>query len=251
VSIVTPAFNAGRFIDHTIDSVVAQTLPSWEMLIIDDHSRDDTYERAQRRARGDRRITAVRNPTNRGPGPTRNEALRRARGKYLAFLDADDLWDPEKLQRQLAFMQRGRYVFTYTSYRVVSQDGELLSHIGRVPEFQDYADMLKDTIVGCLTVMLDREALGEMWFPILPLSQDLAMWLSILRRGHRAYGLQDELASYRVVSTSITRNKLKSARAVWAVMRKAEKLPLIDTLRSFSSYALHATMRQLATHARW
>src|SRR5690242_19257363 len=123
VSVITPAYDAARFIGETIASVLAQTYRRWEMIIVDDCSKDGTAAVVAAAARGDDRVKFVRSEVNRGPGPTRNEALRLARGRYLAFLDSDDLWDVDKLEKQVAFMRSTHHAFTYTSYRVISEDG--------------------------------------------------------------------------------------------------------------------------------
>ncbi len=247
VSVVTPAYQSGRFIGATIGSVIAQTFPDWEMVIVDDCSRDDTGAIAAEFARRDARVRFVRNEANRGPGPTRNEALRRARGRWVAFLDADDLWDAEKLERQVAFMQRGGHAFSYTGYRVLSEDGRLVGAVRHLPPRQGYRDMLKDTSVGCLTVMLDRARVGAVEFPPYRRNQDNALWLKILRGGIVAHGLPDTLASYRLVGTSNTSNKLRAARAVWDVYRDQERLPLVPATWYFANYA----WRGFRKHARW
>jgi len=247
VSIITPAYNAERFVADTVASVRSQTYPHWEMIIVDDCSRDGTRDVVRDLARDDERVTWAQLPTNSGPGPARNKALDLARGRYLAFRDADDLWDPEKLEKQLAFMRNGRYALTYTSYRVISETGEVTGRIGRVPAWQDYTDMLKNTAVGCLTVMIDREDLPPFRFPDLRTGQDGAAWLSLLRCGIRAYGMPDELASYRIVRTSNTRNKLKSAKGVWKLMRQHEQLSVPWASWFFAHYAWNAAKKTIAT----
>lgn len=248
VSIITPAFNSGRFIRQTFESVLAQTFVDWEMIVVDDCSRDDTLDIARTYAERDGRIRWVRSPTNQGAGPSRNQALSMARGRYIAFLDADDLWFPEKLEKQLAFMKSHGCGFSFTSYRVVDEHGAPLGALGAVPPTATYLDLLKSNRIGCLTVMLDRRIVGDVRFPALRTNQDFALWLSLLKRGAVAYGLNEECATYRIVSTSNTRNKLKSARNVWRVY-KAQGLPPAKLVWLYAHYALNGVMKHIVTGA--
>ncbi len=247
VSVITPSYESGRFIRETISSVMAQTFPRWEMVIVDDCSKDDTAAIAQAAAAADERVRFVRSEVNRGPGPTRNDALRRARGRYVAFLDADDLWDPTKLERQVALMQRGGHAFSYTGYRVISEDGRPLGSAPPLPPTQTYRDLLGNTRIGCLTVMLDRDQLGAIEFPPYRRNQDVGLWLRLLRGGLVAHGVPEELATYRMVGTSNTSNKVKAAQAVWHVYREQERLSLAVASWYFAQYAWHAARK----HSRW
>jgi teichuronic acid biosynthesis glycosyltransferase TuaG len=247
VSIVTPAYNAARFVAQTIESVLAQTFTDWEMIVVDDRSRADTRAIVDRYAQGDRRIRVDVSPQNQGPGPTRNQAIAMARGRYLAFLDSDDLWDSTKLERQLAFMRGDGHAFTYTAYRTIAEGGAPLGHASAIPTVMRYRDLLKRTAIGCLTVMLDRTQVGPVVFPALATNQDLALWLTILKRGIPAHGLPEVLATYRVVKTSNTANKLRSARNVWRIYREVEHLSLPLAAWCFSHYAMNAARKHRAS----
>ncbi|MFO0582485.1 MAG: glycosyltransferase family 2 protein [Anaeromyxobacter sp.] len=250
VSVITPAYNAERFIGQAIASVRAQSMPDWEMVVADDGSTDGTIGIVQELAARDPRITLLRMPRNGGPGPARTAAIERARGRFLAFLDADDLWDGDKLELQVAFMREHGHAFAYTGYRVIGEDGRELGRAGPFPATIGYREMLVEQ-PGCLTVMLDRERLGEIRFPPFRRNQDGAMWLLLMRRdGIVARGLERDLASYRAVRTSITANKLKSARAVWTVYREQEHLPVAVAAGYFVRYALRGLRKHLATRAR-
>ncbi|HET7789082.1 MAG TPA: glycosyltransferase family 2 protein [Myxococcales bacterium] len=249
VSVITPAYKAVGYLPATLASVQAQTMPDWEMIVVDDCSPDGTGGLLARVAREDGRIRAECATVNRGPGPTRNRALALARGRYLAFLDADDLWDPVKLERQIAFMEKERIAFSFSAYRVISARGEPLGVVDDIPALLGYADLLKNTIVGCLTVVLDREQVGEIAFPPLRSSQDLALWLAILKRGFVAHGLPEVLASYRIVGASNTRNKLGAARDVWALYRDVERLPLARRGWYFANYAVRGLRKHLSSGA--
>jgi teichuronic acid biosynthesis glycosyltransferase TuaG len=243
VSVITPAYNSGRFIEATILSVLNQTFSDWELVIADDKSTDDTCRIVQGYARQDARVRLEIAERNRGPGPTRNRAIQLARGRYLAFLDSDDLWDAEKLERQLAFMRTEGHAFSFTGYRVISEAGEMIGEIPYIPERMRYEDLLKRTAIGCLTVMLDRERTGRVEFPALRRNQDFALWLSILKRGITARSLPSSLASYRIVSTSNTSSKLRSARSVWSVYRDLERLSLPRAAWYFLHYAWNAASK--------
>ena len=249
VSIITPAFNSERFLGETVASVRAQTLPRWEMIVADDRSSDGTLALARRLAAEEPRLRVIEMPRNGGAGPARNAAIEASAGRYLAFLDADDLWDPTKLERQVAFMQRGGHAFSYHDYRVVSEGGGRLGRSLTFPPAISYRDMLIEQ-PGCLTVMLDRQAFPPIRFPPFRRNQDGALWLSLLRGGLVAHGLPEELASYRAVETSLTHNKLRSARAVWAVYREQEHLSLPTAASCFLRYALRGALKHAATRAR-
>ncbi|HET6410555.1 MAG TPA: glycosyltransferase family 2 protein [Anaeromyxobacter sp.] len=250
VSIITPCFNSRIFLEETIRSVLAQTYANWEMIIVDDCSTDGSFQVASAWAARDRRITALQLPTNQGAGPARNTAIQAARGRYLAFLDSDDLWDPDKLQRQLAFMSERDHGFTYSEYRVISEEGLLLGKPGPFPASLSYWDMLKD-YPGCLTVIVDRKVFPTVYFPPVRRNQDGAAWLALLRGGrHRAHKLDAELASYRTVRTSLTNNKLKSARAVWYVMREVEHLRWPVAAYFLGQYAIRGARKHLVTRAK-
>lgn len=248
VSIITPAFNCAQFINQTIDSVLAQTFIDWEMVVVDDCSQDDTLRSVSARANRDDRIRWARSPKNQGPGPTRNQAMSMSRGRYIAFLDGDDTWDARKLELQLAFMRRHECGFSFTGYRVSDQSGRTLGHLGPVPPEVRYLDLLKDNRIGCLTVMIDRAKMGDVRFPSLRTNQDFALWLSLLRNGVTARGIDEDLATYRIVGTSNTRNKIKSARNVWRVYR-AQPLPLATTVWLYAHYVLNGTRKHVRTGA--
>jgi teichuronic acid biosynthesis glycosyltransferase TuaG len=221
VSVVTPAFNAERLIGEMVASVRAQTLQDWELLVVDDCSTDDTVEAVQRASAADPRVRLLESRANGGAAASRNVGLAEARGRFIAFLDADDLWDPSKLERQVAFHVTYGAAFTFTGYRVISTTGNVLGHVPVGRERLAYRDMLRGQRVGCLTVMLDRDRLvGPIRFPEEQGPEDFALWLDLLRNGAVAKALPDELASYRVVQGSSSRNKLRAARLAWRVYRR-------------------------------
>lgn len=245
VSIVTPAYNSAIHISGTIESVLAQTYRDWEMLIVDDGSSDHTVQIVKEYARRDGRIRLIPLYRHLGAAESRNTAIRAARGRYIAFLDSDDLWHPQKLERQLAFMNRHSYAFTFTSYQRIKGKKARQLNVIRAPHHVDYRGYLKNTIIGTLTVILDRHRTGSFEMPNIRSSHDMALWCDILKRGFRAYGLRETLAYYRIMPGSNTARKLRAAKDVWKVYRNIENIPLLPSIWNFLSYAFHATRKRI------
>jgi len=242
VSVVTPAFNAARFIKDTIDSVLAQTYKNWEMLICDDGSSDDTVEIVSMIARDDARIKVILSEKNGGPAVARNKALEMAAGRFIAFLDADDLWLPAKLEKQVNFMLVRDYAITYMPYSRIDEKGRLLGSPISVPNKTTYRQLLKHNVLGCLTVVVDRSKCGELKM----LSQgydDYILWLSILRKGFVAHALQENCSRYRILAGSVSRNRLRAAQWVWNIYRNIEGLNLFDCIWNFLNYFVRVSFK--------
>lgn len=244
ISIITPLYNSARYLPETVRSVQAQSVRNWEMIIVDDASEDNGAEIARSFAEKDERIRVVELAENSGPAVARNRAIELARGRYIAFLDADDLWKPEKLGMQLAFMQANDAGFSYTGYHIMNEEGERTGE-KRVPERVTYHSLLKTCPVGCLTAMYDTQRLGKLYMPSILKRQDYGLWLKILKQTGHAYGLQEPLADYRVRSHSVSSNKLKAAAYQWKIYRDVEKLPLHQSLWYFGHYAVHGVLNRM------
>ena len=201
VSVIMPTYNCGRFIKESIDSVLAQTYENWELLIVDDYSTDETETIVS--TYNDQRIHYLRNTSNMGAALTRNKAIREAKGRYIAFLDADDLWLPEKLARQVAFMEEHHYAFTYHNYTEIDEDskplGVLVSGKVQVGKW----GMMSCCWPGCLSVMLDVRVIGLVQIPDIQKNNDSAMWLQAIQKAD-CYLLPKVLAQYRRRTGSIT-----------------------------------------------
>lgn len=243
VSIIMPAYNSARFIRHAVESVLAQTYTDWELLIVDDCSSDNTEQVVS--AIKDPRIRYMRNEQNMGAASTRNRALRQAEGRYIAFLDSDDLWTPDKLEKQIAFMKQHDYAFTFANYQIIQEDGTPTNKVLHMPLSLSYHQYLKNTAIGCLTVVIDKQKTGYFEMPNIKSSHDMALWLLIMKRGFKAYAIPECLASYRIVSTSNTAKKWKAAQDVWRVYREIEKLNVVYAAYCFCGYALHAVIKRL------
>jgi len=243
VSIITPALNAELTLSATIESIRSQSFSDWELLIVDDGSTDHTLRVATDWARADSRIRVIPQ-RNRGVAEARNVGLSFARRRYLAFLDSDDLWLPEKLDRQLQFMKSKGAAFSYTGYRKFWTDPQRVGPVVNVPSTVDYKTLLRSRPIACPTVIVDRDLVGEVKMPHLPagsgIPEDLVTWLGILRRGLIAYGLNEDLARYRVAKGSRSYGKLKAAQNVWKVYREHENLGIPAAAWYFSNYVIRA-----------
>lgn len=240
VSIITPNYNGEAFIAETIQSVLNQDFLAWELIIVDDMSTDNSLEIIQ--SFEDNRIKLIQLEKNQGAAIARNEGISQAQGRWIAFLDGDDVWMPDKLSHQINFMLKNNYVFTYTAYEKMNELGQQIGQIP-VPEKVDYYDLLKTCSIGCLTAIYDTEQLGKIYMPIIDKRQDYGLWLRILKEIDYAYGLNDNLAKYRVRSHSISSNKFLAARYQWLVYRKIEKLSFFSTLFYMISYAYYGAIK--------
>ena len=245
VSIITPSYNSSKFIKDCVASVFSQTYKNWEMIIVDDCSKDNSKEIISELSTKDKRIKPIFLEKNVGAAEARNAAIRKSKGKYVAFLDSDDLWNPKKLEKQLSFMCENDIAFSYTNYQFMSENGANLSNIILAPKKMTYDSYLKNTIIGCLTVIVDREKSGEFEMPNIRSSHDMALWLLIMKRGFSAYGLDENLARYRIVSTSNTASKWHAAKDVWKVYRQVEKLSFIYSAWCFVWYAFNALKKRI------
>ena len=201
VSIIMPTYNCARFICESIDSVLAQTYTNWELIIVDDSSTDNTAEMVANF--NDPRIHYLRNEQNEGAALTRNKALRAAKGRYIAFLDSDDLWHPDKLERQIAFMEQNGYAFTYHEYTEIDESSKPLGVYVSGKDHVRLFDMKACCWPGCLSVMYDMEVVGLIQIPDIRKNNDSAMWLQAIQKAD-CYLLPENLAQYRRRTGSIT-----------------------------------------------
>tara|TARA_B110000459_G_scaffold120698_1_gene133009 strand:- start:135 stop:887 length:753 start_codon:yes stop_codon:yes gene_type:complete len=246
VSIITPSYNSSKFIEGCIDSVISQTFQNWEMIIVDDCSNDNSREIISDLSTKDDRLKFISLKKNIGAAAARNIAIREAKGKYIAFLDSDDIWIKDKLEKQIAFMNEKDIAFSFTCYQPISEDGMEKYSVIKAPKKMTYHSYLKNTIIGCLTVIIDKEKTGDFQMPNIRSSHDMALWLLIMKRGFSAYGLDENLAYYRIVSNSNTSKKWKAAKEVWDVYRKVEKLNIIYSVYNFIGYAYNAIKKRMS-----
>lgn len=244
VSVITPVYNAEDFLSETIESVLNQTYESFEYLLVDDCSTDNSASLIKEFAKKDSRIKYIKLPENSGAAVARNTGLEEAKGRFIAFVDSDDKWYPEKLERQLDFMVTNDKPFTYTNYEHISEEGEILSS-PKLPEKLDYSGLLKNTAIACSTVVIDRKVIGDFRMPLVRKGQDTATWLKILRNHDYAYLVDDVLNQYRGREGSLSSNKLSALKRTWNTYRNLEKLPLHKALYYFVFYVGNAVKRRL------
>ena len=237
VSVIMPAYNCERYIEIAIRSVMQQTHQRWELLIIDDGSSDSTCKIAQRMAGQDTRIRWIKNPENMGVAKTRNRGLDLAEGDYVAFLDSDDCWHPDKLSVQLQNMRQKGADLSCTSYAIVNEDGEPTKAAYIVPESIDFEDLLKENVIGCSTVLLSGEVAKKYRFVTDFYHEDYCLWLDIVRDGYTAVGCREVLADWRFIANSRSFNKRKSAMNRWRIYREYLHLSLPKSIGAFLSYA--------------
>ena len=230
VSIIMPTYNCGRFIADTIESVLAQTYQNWEICIVDDCSTDDTAEVVRPYTERDSRIHYHVLEKNSGAAAARTRAMELAQGDYMAFLDSDDLWYPEKLERQLAYMQTHGYAFTCTRYEQIDEEGRLLGKVIRTIPRTDYNRLLLDCPVGNSSVMYDVRKMGKFRVPDIRKRNDDALWLQMLKKEAYIYGMDETLMQYRVRQNSISSNKLTLIRYHWQLYREIEHLGVLRSL---------------------
>ncbi len=243
VSIITPSWNVEGLIEETIRSVQAQSFEDWELLIADDCSTDRTPEIIAAIGARDPRVKLIRQARTGGHALARQAAIDRAEGRYLAFLDSDDLWLPRKLERQLAFAREKGAALSYTAFRRIDEAHEVTGRLIEVPASLTYGQLLKNTAIATLTAMIDREISG----PVAMTNEgydDFCLWLSILKRGHAAYGLNEDLARYRVRGSSVSSRPMRSARWVWHIYRNVEHLSLARSAWCFAHWAARAWLKR-------
>lgn len=246
VSIIMPTFNSKLTIADTLRSVFDQTITNWELIITDDCSTDGTYELLSEMCVNEPRIKLFTNEVNSGAAVSRNNSLSKAKGKFIAFLDSDDLWHPNKLEEQIKFM--GDDInFSFTAYELISDSGKNLNvHVDahqNVP--LGYKDMLKKkATLGCSTVILRRDFFPDLTMPLLRTGQDYALWLKILKLGVKAVPYNKVLTRYRIMPGSISRNKFKKSLRQWEIYRRVEGLGFFYSCWCFGFYAWRAVFRR-------
>lgn len=239
VSIIMPAYNAEQYIAEAIESVLKQTYTNWELIIVNDCSTDATEQFAKKYQEQDKRIKLHSLPENKGVANARNIALQNAVGRYIAFLDSDDMWLPKKLEKQLDFMKVNNYVFTYHDYRTIKAVDNTLGKIFNVPINIDYKKFLKGNNTGsCLSTCIDRKVIDQIYMPNEK-HEDYICWLNIFRRYRiTGYGINECLAYYRIGKKSVSSNKLKSAIWTWKVYRESQNLSILESICCFSYYII-------------
>lgn len=248
VSIITPVYNADKYIVEAIESVRAQTWQDWELLLVEDGSADNSWQtiREYCQKSGDRRIRLFRQPVNMGAAEARNRGVQEAEGRYIAYLDSDDKWMPDKLEKELSFMERTGAAFAFTGYEFAEESGLGTGRVVRVPEKLQYREALKNTTIFTTTVMFDTEKIDKALLEMPQIkSEDTALWWKVLRSGYAAFGLDENLALYRRPVKSLSSNKLEAIRRIWGLYRRAERLSVPSSMYYFCFWAVRAVKRRV------
>lgn len=227
VSIITPTYNCAKFIARTLDSVQAQTYQNWEMIIVDDRSQDNTKEIIEKYVKSDYRIKYHLLDVNSGAAVARTTAMKLAKGSYMAFLDSDDIWVSDKLEKQIKWMEENGYAFSCTAYEQIDEDDNLLGKTIKTIKKTDYNRLLLDCPVGNSTVMYDVDKMGKFEVPNIRKRNDDALWLQMLKKEKYIWGMPEVLMKYRVRQNSISSSKLSLLKYHWILYREVEHLSVL------------------------
>lgn len=228
VSVIMPAYNCEKYIEETLNSVINQSYLNWEIIVVDDCSSDNTIDILKKYSNKDPRIKHYRLDKNFGAAVTRNKAIDMAEGKYIAFLDSDDVWFPEKLKKQISLMKQKNYSFTCTSYNKIDSNGKDLCRIIKAKAKSDYEGVLK-ACPGNSTVIYDANILGKHKIPNIKKRNDYVMWLQVIKKAKYLYGIEEVLSSHRLRPDGISSKKSKLVAYHWKVYREIENLTIFKS----------------------
>lgn len=238
-----PLYNGENTVAESIEGIVKQSYTNWELLITDDGSNDNSVSIVTKYQQNDDRIKLFKQK-NSGAAIARNNSIKRAKGKYIAFCDSDDIWKWDKLEKQVIFMKCNDLSFTYSSYQKFISFSNLMG-IVKAPQKVSYESMLKVNHIGCLTAIYDAEELGKRYFSSIPTSEDYEAWLNIFKDIRETKGLNEVLAYYRIAANSISRNKFKAAKNHWKVLTKINELGKLRRIYCFCYYAIYTSIKYL------
>ena len=249
VTVITPAYNAEAYIKETIDSVLAQSLSDWELIVLDDGSKDRTQEIVAGYAQKDPRIHLVVNETNMGVAKTRNRGIDLAQGRYIAFLDSDDIWHPNKLSAQLEKMEAQKAQICYCAYGIIGPQGDKVRADYLVPEQVSYEDLLKENCMQCSAMLIEAEVVKKLMFNTEYYHEDYILGLDMLSGGYRAVGCTEVLLYWRYAENSRSFNKWNAAKNRWRIYRSYLKLPMAKSVCVFFAY-MTAGLRKYLPNAK-
>lgn len=246
VSIVVPVYNSEKFILDTIDTVEKQSYKNWELIFVDDYSKDNSIKIIKERIKNNNKIKLIELKKNSGAATARNVGIDEAKGSYIAFLDSDDLWKKEKLENQLAFIKENGCTFSFTGYEFADEYGLGNGKVVKVPFKMNYKKALKNTTIFTSTVMFDLEKISKDQIKFENIkSEDTATWWKVLKSGYVAYGLNENLSYYRRTSGTLSSNKFEAIKRIWNLYRKQEKLNIFVSFYNFCFYAFNAVRRRV------
>jgi teichuronic acid biosynthesis glycosyltransferase TuaG len=246
ISIIVPVYNAENFIEKTIGFVEAQTYGVWELILVDDCSSDNSVNIIKNKSQQDSRIKLIKQGKNSGAWAARNIGIDNAKGRYICFLDSDDIWVSEKLAKELEFIKKKKAGFVFTGYEFADEEGNGLGKVVHVPAKITYSQALKNTTIFTSTVMIDRSIIPDkdIYMPQIA-SEDTATWWNILRPGRVAYGLDLNLVKYRRSAGTLSSNKMTAVKRIWNLYRKHEHLSIARSLYCMVFWAFGAVFRRI------
>ena len=248
VSVITPMYNSEKTISRTIESVINQSYNKWEMIIVDDGSSDKSADVVKEYCKRESRILFFQNEEKKGVSYARNRAINMSRGQYIAFLDSDDWWKAEKIEKQIACFGDNECAIVYSECVVVNEKGRETGKIRYVPENITYRELLKGNVIPCLTVVIDRKRIKNGKQDRVKMKdvghEDYALWLELLREGNVAKGIKEPLAYYRETSSSLSGNKLKSMIWNWKILYKEEKLGVFRSCFYMVNYIFKSIIKR-------
>ncbi len=243
VSVITPVYNVEKYIDRTLGSVFAQTYKNIEIVLVDDQSKDRSAEIIKKYQENHPEIIYYLQPENKGAGYARNKALELARGQYVAFLDADDMWKPEKIEKQVKLLKERDGSFCFTAIEMIDGDDKVIKGKRKVKEQIDYNFLLSNTMIPTSGVMVDRCIKGDFRMHLRRGGQDYATWLRLLRDGSKAYGIDEALVGYRVDGKSLSSNKLDSVKQIWEIQTQDEGINKLLALCHLVKWSINSVKK--------
>lgn len=244
ISIIIPVYNAEKFLDETINTVLNQTYKNFELILVNDGSKDKSVDAIKKY--NDKRIKLIDNKNNKGAALSRNDGIRKAKGRYICFLDADDLWNKEKLEKQINFMKEKECAFSFTGYEFANENGIPNGKKVFIPKKLNYKSALKNTTISTITVMIDTKKMDkDLIYMNNVKSEDTATWWNILKNGYEAFGLNEILSFYRRSDGTLSSNKIEAIRRIWNLYRNVFKLGFFYSLYNFVFYAINAVKRRI------
>lgn len=238
-----PSYNSEDFIAESIKSVINQSYKNWELIISDDNSTDKTIDIVKAFQAKDSRIKLLRSKKNGGPAVTRNLAIKHAKGRYIAFLDSDDLWSKDKLQKQIPFMIEEKIALCYARYSFIDEHGNFVNNAPELPNKINYQSLLRNQVIGCLTAVYDTKICGKVYMPLIKKRQDFGLWLKILKKVPFAFCCNEVLATYRIRNNSVSSNKFVAVYYTWKLFREFEHLSILQSAFCIVSYVLRKIIR--------
>jgi teichuronic acid biosynthesis glycosyltransferase TuaG len=243
VSVIIPVYNAERYITETLESALLQTYKKIEIIIIDDCSCDNSFQVIEPYIKESEKVRYQRLVQNSGAAVARNKGISLAKGRFIAFLDSDDIWVANKTEKQLTLMKNINAAFSFTAIEMIDEEGKIIKSKRKIKEVVDYNILLKNTIIACSSVIIDRYITGDFQMPLMRSFQDYATWLMLLRRGIVAYGLDDVLVKYRKRRGSLSSNKLESIKKIWRIYTQYENISIYKAAYYLMNFVFNAVKK--------